>query len=98
MRVLVAFSILGCLLLSGCCKNEVPSEHLSPDREWKYVTFDRNCGATTGSNLQVTVLSAAARLPYEAGNTFIADANHAAPGAIAQLERLTRPTLQMTYS
>jgi hypothetical protein len=77
MRVrCLAFSILGCLLLSG--SNEAPSEHPSPDGEWKYVTFDRNCGATTGSNLQVTVLPAAARLPNEAGNTFIADDNHGA--------------------
>jgi hypothetical protein len=93
-----AFSIFGCLLLSGCCENEVPSEHLSPDGEWKYVTFDRNCGATTRSNLQVTFLPAAARLPNEAGNTFIADDNHGAAGSIAQLEWLAPHMLQITYS
>lgn len=76
----------------------MPSEHLSPDGGWKYVTFDRNCGATTGSNLQVTVLPAAARLRNEAGNTFIADDNHGAAGSIAQVEWLAPHTLQITYS
>src|SRR5437867_363008 len=47
---------LMCLLLAACCANEAPSEHVSPDGNWKYVTFDRNCGATTASNLQVSVL------------------------------------------
>ena len=99
MQVLcLAFSIFGCLLLSGCCANEAPSEQLSPDGEWKYVTFDRNCGATTGSNLQVTVLPAAARLPNEAGNAFIADDNHGAAGSIARLEWLAPHTLQITIS
>src|SRR5258708_5160454 len=99
MRVLCfAFSILGCLLLSSCCENEMPYEHLSPDGEWKYVTFDRNCGATTRGNLQVTLLPTAARLPNEAGNTFIADDNHGAAGSIAQLEWLAPHTLQITYS
>src|SRR5437867_10594463 len=99
MRVLcLASSILGCLLLWGCCANEVPSKHLSPDGEWKYVTFDRNCGATTGSNLQVTVLPATAPLPNEAGNTLIADDNHGATGSIAQLEWLAPHTLQITIS
>jgi hypothetical protein len=59
-------------LLAGCCANEIPSEHVSPDGKWKYVTFDRNCGATTANNMQVSVLPAIAGLSNDAGNAFIA--------------------------
>jgi hypothetical protein len=90
-------SALTVLLLSGCCVNETPSEHLSPDGKWKYVTFNRNCGATTGDNFQVSVLSASAQLPAEAGNTFIADDDHGATRFVAELEWLAPHTLQITY-
>jgi hypothetical protein len=44
------FLSIATLSLSGCCANEMLYEHVSPDGKWKYITFDRNCGATTGDN------------------------------------------------
>lgn len=87
-----------CLLLNGCCENEVRSEHVSPDGKWKYVTFDRNCGATTADNFQVTVLPATAGPSDSAGNTFIADDNHGAARFVALAEWLPPHTLQIRYS
>ena len=37
------------------------------------MVFNRNCGATTGFNTQLSVLAKGEALPSEAGNTFIAD-------------------------
>ena len=75
-----------CLLLPSCCENERPFGHLSPDGKWKYVTFSRNCGATTADNFQVSVLPATALMPTEAGNAFIADDNHGEAAFVADLE------------
>jgi hypothetical protein len=87
-----------CLGLGGCCANEAPAEHISPDGQWKYVTFDRNCGATTGSNLQISVLPASKRLPNKAANAFIADDNHGATRFVAQPEWVSARELKITYS
>ena len=87
-----------CLGLGGCCTNEAPAEHHSPDGQWKYVSFDRNCGATTGSNLQISVLPASKSLPNEAGNAFIADDNHGATRFVAQPEWVSARELKITYS
>src|SRR3954451_11985351 len=80
------------------CSNEVPSEHVSPDGQWKYVSFDRNCGATTGSNLQITVLPTNTLLPHEAANAFIADDNHGVTKFVAQPQWLSNRKLRITYS
>ena len=75
--------MIACLVSTGCCANEFASEHLSPDGKWKFVTFDRNCGATTGNNMQVSLLPAQTRLSNDAGNAFIADNNRAATRFVA---------------
>jgi len=89
-------------LMIGCndvgCENEAPAEHLSPDGQWKYVSFDRNCGATTRSNLQISVLPANKPLPSGAANTFIADDNHGETTFVAQPEWLSSRKLRITYA
>ena len=86
-------------LLAGCdCANETPAEHLSPDGQWKFVSFDRNCGATTGRNLQVSVLPTTKSLPNSAANAFIADDNHGATRFVAQSEWISATKLRITYS
>jgi hypothetical protein len=90
--------MLGCLSLSGCCQNEAATEHLSPDGKWKYVTFSRNCGATTGDNFQVSILPASEPFPSEGGNAFIADSNHGEAPFVALAVWLAPQTLQINYS
>ena len=63
-------------LIAGCapmCKNEVSAVVRSPSGKMKAVVFDRGCGATVRFNTQVSVLSAQAALPNDAGNVLIVD-------------------------
>lgn len=96
----LTFVLLLVAVFTGCdmCANEAPAEHLSPDGQWKYVSFDRNCGATTGSNLQISVLPASKPLPDRAANAFIADDNHGATTFVAQPEWVSNRQLLITYS
>ena len=97
-KLILAGGAAVCLLLIGCCENEAPTEHASPDGNWKYVSFDRNCGATTASNLQICVLPAKDSLPNAGANAFIADDNHGATRFVAQPKWLSGQVLQITYS
>jgi hypothetical protein len=58
------------------CGNDILSEISSPDRTYRIVIFQRDCGATTGFSTQVSVLRAMETLPNESGNLFIADSDH----------------------
>ncbi len=99
MRFLIALcAFLSCLLLTGCCENEHPVEHPSPDSQGKYVQFSRNCGATTSENLQISLLQANQPLPDEEANTFIADNNHGVTQFVAQGEWVSARELRITYS
>ena len=68
--------ILSPLLLAGCdmCGNEISQTTISPSGELKAVAFNRNCGATTGNNTQISIISAHRPLPDDSGNLFIMDA------------------------
>ena len=102
MRRFVSIYLFGLAVLVGCtgstCTNDAPAEHISPDGQWKYVSFDRDCGATTRSNLQVSVLPASESLPTDAANAFIADDNHGATRFLAQPEWMSAHKLRITYS
>lgn len=67
--------LLTLLALAGCepCANEIISESLSPDGASKIIVFSRNCGATTGSNTQATLLKQNQSLPNDGGNIFVLD-------------------------
>lgn len=77
--------LLIALCASGCgdtCGNEEVSRVPSPDGMHALVVFERNCGATTGANTQVSFLGARDHLPPVPGSIFIADTDHgAAPAA-----------------
>jgi|SRR4051794_17394289 hypothetical protein len=100
MRTLAVFVLIAATFVTGCdtCANEAPVEHLSPDGQWKYVSFDRNCGATTGTNLQVSILPASKPLPNDGANAFIADDNHGKTTFVAQPEWVSSCKLRITYS
>ncbi|MEO7097933.1 MAG: hypothetical protein ABI162_01130 [Luteolibacter sp.] len=73
-RVIAAFLSLA---FAGCdgveCSNEVSQDTVSPDGARRIIVFSRNCGATTGFNTQLAVLSKGEALPDDGGNAFIAD-------------------------
>jgi len=96
----VLFLIAFLTLVVGCtdCQNEAQAEHASPDGQWKYVSLDRNCGATTGSNLQISVLPVSKAPSSGAANAFIADDNHGATRFVAQPEWMFARKLRIVYS
>lgn len=70
------FMLASSLTLTGCeaaCGNEVSNTVVSPTGTMKAVVFNRNCGATTGFNTQVSVLSLGQDLQDEGGNVLIVD-------------------------
>ena len=103
MGIVTAAGALGCLDLGGNCRNEQLANLASPDGRHRAVVFQRDCGATTGSSTQVSVLSAGATLPDSAGNVFRADRNHGrapagrggGPRVIARW--ITPDTLEVRY-
>jgi hypothetical protein len=98
---LVAAIILGCSLI-GChhyvCDNELLSEHSSPDGRWKYVIFRRDCGATTRTNFQISVLPISVPLPNEPADAFTGDDNHGATPYIAEVMWIGPKAIQIDYS
>jgi hypothetical protein len=60
----------------GMCRNQIVSEIPSPDKVFKVVVFERNCGATTDFSTQISLLPLSKALPDDGGNIFAADANH----------------------
>ena len=71
------------IAFDGMCGNKVLSETSSPDRIYRAIVFQRDCGATTGFSTQVSILKAEERLPNQSGNLFIADTDRGkAPSGI----------------
>ena len=58
------------------CTNEIVSVSESPDRQLKAIVFHRECGATVGDNLQVSVTNILFPLSQDAGNVLIEDRGH----------------------
>ena len=76
---LVVAGFVGCdRFFDDLCGNTVLKSLGSPDRKLKAVVFQRDCGATTGFSIQISVLNAGDPLPNEEGNVFIADSGHGA--------------------
>lgn len=76
MRLLKLPVIASLGILASCsqmsCENEVLDTIPSPDGSVSAVVFNRNCGATTGGNIHVSVISNGA-LPTEKGNALVMD-------------------------
>src|SRR6266508_912458 len=71
--------LAACMSLHGCdelCRNDVTSDVISPSGKHHAVVFQRDCGATTGFSVQVSVLPAGKRLENQGGNAFVADDGH----------------------
>lgn len=68
--------IAGCALKLDACENEELQTISTPEGQRKAIIFQRDCGATTGFNTQISILQANEGLPNEGGNTFIADTDH----------------------
>ncbi len=72
--VLLAVTLTGCSL-DMPCRNRSLSAVTAPDGGARAITFERSCGATTDFSTQVSLLRAG-QDTTEAGNVFVADADH----------------------
>jgi hypothetical protein len=75
--LLLALAVSG-LLLSGCdgvCGNQEVQRVISPSKEWVAIAFTRDCGATTGSSSQVSLVRNGASLSNEPGNVLVLEAS-----------------------
>ncbi|WP_024304573.1 hypothetical protein [Pseudogulbenkiania sp. MAI-1] len=77
--VFFGMAIVGGYYVShSMCTNEVIAELPSPERDYRAVVFQRDCGALTGFSTQVSVFRSWSFRGNGAGNVFIADSNHGA--------------------
>jgi hypothetical protein len=60
------------------CGNQVVNETMSPDKRMRAVIFERDCGATTDFNTQISILGENESLPHAGGNVFVEDSDHGA--------------------
>ncbi|MCE2570046.1 DUF5412 family protein [Motilimonas eburnea] len=74
-------AIMFIVITSDLCGNEKYAEVLSPNKEYKAVIFQRDCGATTGFSTHISLLDVNKELGNEAGNIFVIEglANQVAP-------------------
>ena len=65
---------LMCACMDSSCGNQIVTEQLSSDKKYKFVVFVRDCGATTGSYTQVSILRSNEKLrDDESGNVLVLD-------------------------
>jgi len=69
MFTIAAASLSSCNTL--LCNNTIKQEVISPDSRWKAVVFERDCGATTGGSIQISILDRKTQLSSGVGNIFI---------------------------
>ena len=62
--------------IDGMCKNRIIKQISLPSLNKKVIIFERNCGATTSFNTQVSIIGLNEALANKSGNIFIADTNH----------------------
>lgn len=100
--VIVAALIFGPfgLSLDDGCRNRIVRAYPSPDGKRTAILFERDCGATVGKSLQVSVLPPNEE-PKKGGNAFVADDNHGqAPsreGSYVALRWLSASDLLIAY-
>jgi len=72
--ILVIFSIgilLFLYMISGMCGNEILKEVPDSNNKYKAVIFSRDCGATTGSSIQISIMQSDKTLKNKGGNIFV---------------------------
>jgi hypothetical protein len=87
MERTLALPIFAALLLAGCgdvgCGNEVSYRAPSPNGKVEAVVFNRNCGATTDFNTQLSIVPAS-QVPEGSGDILVL--GHCAAEALLALQ------------
>lgn len=69
----LTFLYIGKMFTDNLCANQILSEKTSPDLKYKAIVFMRNCGATTGYSLQISILEKESEIKNQTGNILILD-------------------------
>lgn len=62
-------------LFDDMCGNEISQKITSPNGDKVAYIFQRDCGATTGTSYQLSLIDSDDKLPNESGNTFVSDSD-----------------------
>jgi len=71
LLIIISIVILFTYFAGTMCKNKIYQEYLSPDKSYKAVVFQRDCGATTAFSTQISILKSNNKLNNESANVFI---------------------------
>jgi hypothetical protein len=74
--IILIGSFILIFILRISCANAVAEEVFSPDKKYKIVVFERNCGATNDFSTQISILDSDEDLGNENGNLFVGDSDH----------------------
>lgn len=93
-------AVLSVIAASACadpCSNTPIAEVPSPSGEFNAVVFARDCGATTGDSVQVSLLRRDERLSNTGGNALVADSGHVPLPLQVKPEWVSDRVLRLTY-
>jgi hypothetical protein len=100
-RASLGVTVVALIAMTACadlCANEILAEVPSPSGELRAVVFERDCGATTGFSVQVSILRRGEPLSNVGGNAFTADAGHSLlPPLEVRAEWESDRALRLTY-
>lgn len=77
-------------LFGDICGNEIVQKLPSPNGDKVAYIFQRDCGATTGTSYQLSLLDSDEELPNESGNTFVSNKQF-------QIKWMTNGKLRVNY-
>lgn len=86
-------------LVSGCamCKNEEVERVPSPNRRHDAVVFRRDCGATTGFSMHMSILSHGGAPPAGGGNALTIDSNHGLASDLVRVSWDSTDTIRVMF-
>ena len=94
--LLLIFVLEACSFLNPC-ENKILERIPAHKAPWEAVVFERNCGATTSTSFQVSILPLGGNLPNDGGNVFIADRIPENPKAQVHVNWLSNRHMEVTY-
>lgn len=78
LNSIVTFCCIVIVFLLGCsdkgdCGNNILKEIRNGNNSYKLVVFERDCGATTETSKQISILKSSESLTNHVGNVFVSD-------------------------
>lgn len=94
--LLLILALAACSFINPC-ENKILERISAPKDPWEAVVFERDCGATTSTSIQVSILPLGWHLPNNGGNVFIADRIPESTNAQVHVDWLSNRHMEVTY-